>query len=170
MEELFNNQRSDDDDFYKLLGADELSSTEQINVEFKVRALDVHPDKNPDDPSAADKFAKLQRARDILTDEKKRKEYDYWRRSGLAVPYTSWIAMKDTMHTSMHWAVRQKKDLMLENQQEGAGSVDARAGKSETDACAHTVTPPSSYEYSRPSGWTSEPASDILRKFRNYQL
>ena len=45
----------------------------------------------------------------------------------------------------MHWAVRKKKDLMLEHQQAEAESVDGRAGKSETDACAYTVTPPSSY-------------------------
>ena len=82
--------------------------TDQINTEFKVRARSLHPDKNPDDPAtASDEFAKLQRARDVLTDDKKRQEYDFWRRSGVAVPYDTWMSMKDSMHTvSKYWAPR----------------------------------------------------------------
>ncbi|XP_022105822.1 dnaJ homolog subfamily C member 12-like [Acanthaster planci] len=171
MDDILNAQARDEDDFYKLLGCDELSTTEQINTEFKLKALIAHPDKNPDDPNAAKRFAELQRARDILTDDKRRQEYDFWRRSGIAVPYSSWISMKDAMHTSMHWAVKKKKDLMLEedpdNLTESPGDSDMNAS-----SCTHTAIPSSCGQSRRfiPASWTREPANDILQKFRNYNL
>ena len=44
------------DDFYALLGCDELATTEQINAEFRQKAKLYHPDKNPDDHEAKDLF------------------------------------------------------------------------------------------------------------------
>ncbi|XP_038062259.1 dnaJ homolog subfamily C member 12-like [Patiria miniata] len=172
MDEILSGEIRDEDDFYKLLGCDELSSTEQINTEFKLKARTAHPDKNPDDPDAAQRFAKLQRARDILTDDQKRQEYDLWRRSGITIPYDSWISMKGAVHTSMHWAVKKKKDLMLEEDPE---NVPESPEFSDTNVPppSRTVAPPSNYGHSRPfvpAGWTREPANDILQKFRNYNI
>ena len=44
------------DDFYVLLGCDELASTDQINTEFRQRAKLLHPDKNPGDQNTAKMF------------------------------------------------------------------------------------------------------------------
>lgn len=44
------------DDFYALLGCDELASTDQINAEFRQRAKLLHPDKNPGDLNMANMF------------------------------------------------------------------------------------------------------------------
>lgn len=45
-----------EDDFYALLGCDELSTTEQINAEFRQKAKLHHPDKNPGDKAAENLF------------------------------------------------------------------------------------------------------------------
>ena len=53
-----------EDDFYSLLGCDELATTEQINTEFRQKAKLHHPDKNPGDKAAEklfERFVKLMR-------------------------------------------------------------------------------------------------------------
>ena len=44
------------DNFYALLGCDELASTDQINAEFRQKAKLLHPDKNPGDHNTAKLF------------------------------------------------------------------------------------------------------------------
>jgi curved DNA-binding protein CbpA len=61
-------------------------------TEFKQKALKFHPDKNKDDPSSGEKFAKLQRAKEVLTNPGMRTKYDAWRRSGLLVPFDLWLS------------------------------------------------------------------------------
>ncbi|KAL1767096.1 hypothetical protein HispidOSU_000359 [Sigmodon hispidus] len=90
----------------------ELASTEQILAEFKVRALECHPDKHPENSKAVETFQKLQKAKEILTNAERRAHYDHWRRSQMSTPFEQWKRWP-TLKTSMHWAVRSKKDLML---------------------------------------------------------
>ncbi|XP_072050824.1 dnaJ homolog subfamily C member 12-like [Amphiura filiformis] len=168
MDAIFDQKSSDEDDFYKLLACDELSSTEQINTEFKVKAHNLHPDKNLDDPKATEEFAKLQRARDVLTDEKKRNEYDFWRRSGLAVPYDTWISMKDSMHTSLHWAVKAKKEPMIEDNPERYGDVISEPSTSSNRQ--HFTAESRTDSHTSRFGWSRAPADDILKQFRSYQI
>ena len=47
------------DDFYSLLGCDELATTEQINAEFRQKAKECHPDKNPGDQAAKKLFQRF---------------------------------------------------------------------------------------------------------------
>ena len=47
------------DDFYSLLGCDELATTEQINAEFRQKAKECHPDKNPGDQAANKLFERF---------------------------------------------------------------------------------------------------------------
>lgn len=47
------------DDFYSLLGCDELATTEQINAEFRQKAKEYHPDKNPGDQAAKKLFERF---------------------------------------------------------------------------------------------------------------
>ncbi|XP_066304939.1 dnaJ homolog subfamily C member 12-like isoform X2 [Branchiostoma lanceolatum] len=115
MESIFSYKKDEDDDLYKILGCDEQSTTEQINQEFKLKALDCHPDKKPNDPEAAERYQRLQQAREVLVNEESRAKYDHWRRSGIAMPYQQWVSMGKSVHTSMHWAMTTKKDPMLDN-------------------------------------------------------
>ncbi|XP_010603802.1 dnaJ homolog subfamily C member 12 isoform X6 [Fukomys damarensis] len=114
MDAILNYRLDDSEDYYTLLGCDELSSVEQILAEFKIRALECHPDKHPENSKAVEAFQKLQKAKETLTNEESRARYDHWRRSQISVPFLQWEALTDSVKTSMHWAVRGKKDLMLE--------------------------------------------------------
>ncbi|KAK3573599.1 hypothetical protein QTP86_030014, partial [Hemibagrus guttatus] len=111
--------------------------TEQIMAEYKVRALSCHPDKQPENPKAAQDFQKLQQAKDILTDETKRRKYDYWLRSSITVPFSEWQALSDTVKISMHWSLKSKKELMLKSTKD---TDEFQAGQSETQVPKEGIT------------------------------
>ncbi|KAK6170870.1 hypothetical protein SNE40_019163 [Patella caerulea] len=103
MDDILKYEKDDSENFYSLLGCDELSSEEQIVAEYKARVNGCHPDKNPDDPTAAERFIRIQKAKEVLTDPSRRIKYDRWRKSGLSISYSQWCNMGPT-HMSMHWA------------------------------------------------------------------
>ncbi|XP_044159023.1 dnaJ homolog subfamily C member 10 [Bufo gargarizans] len=72
-----------DEDYYGLLGISRASSSREIRQAFKKLALKLHPDKNQNDPSAHDKFLKINRAYEVLKDEELRKKYDKYGEKGL---------------------------------------------------------------------------------------
>uniref|UniRef100_A0A8B9LMG1 DnaJ homolog subfamily C member 10 n=1 Tax=Astyanax mexicanus TaxID=7994 RepID=A0A8B9LMG1_ASTMX len=72
-----------DEDYYKLLGISRDSSTREIRQAFKKLALTMHPDKNPNDETAHEKFLKINRAYEVLKDEDLRKKYDKYGEKGL---------------------------------------------------------------------------------------
>ncbi|XP_075466993.1 dnaJ homolog subfamily C member 12 isoform X2 [Ascaphus truei] len=84
-------------DYYTLLGCDELSTVEQILTEYKIRALDCHPDKHPGNQKAVEDFQKLQQAKETLTNAESRAQYDYWRRSNILIPFQQWEALHDSL-------------------------------------------------------------------------
>uniref|UniRef100_A0A668AMF7 DnaJ homolog subfamily B member 11 n=1 Tax=Myripristis murdjan TaxID=586833 RepID=A0A668AMF7_9TELE len=63
-------------DFYKILGVSKSASIRDIKKAYRKLALQLHPDRNQDDPQAQDKFADLGAAYEVLSDEEKRKQYD----------------------------------------------------------------------------------------------
>ncbi len=63
-------------DPYQTLGVDRNASKEDISKAYREFARKYHPDLNPDDESAKQKFQEVQSAFDVLGDEKKRKMYD----------------------------------------------------------------------------------------------
>ncbi|XP_017101758.2 dnaJ homolog subfamily C member 17 [Drosophila bipectinata] len=65
-----------DINLYELLGIDIDAEQNEIRKAYRKRALDCHPDKNPDNPQAAERFHELSKALEILTDESARSAYD----------------------------------------------------------------------------------------------
>ena len=65
-----------DKDFYGTLGVKKTASAEDIRKAFRKLARKYHPDVNPGDKSAEEKFKALSEANDVLSDPKKRKIYD----------------------------------------------------------------------------------------------
>src|SRR5258706_11593373 len=63
-------------DYYEILGVKKSASAEEIRKAFRKLARKYHPDVNPGDKSAEDKFKTLSEANDVLSDPKKRKIYD----------------------------------------------------------------------------------------------
>ncbi|CAF0771919.1 unnamed protein product [Rotaria sordida] len=95
MDALFTNQRNESDDYYTILGCDELSNKDQIQTEYRIRALQLHPDKNLDNPTAMEQFKKLQEAKEVLCDDVQRKAYNYWRNSHISVPWKTWQSINE---------------------------------------------------------------------------
>ena len=69
-------------DFYQILGVSESSSAKEITKGYRKLARKLHPDANPDDQQAETKFKEISAAYDVIGDEKKRSEYDEFRRLG----------------------------------------------------------------------------------------
>lgn len=63
-------------DYYALLGIRKNASTEEIRKAYRRLATKYHPDKNPGDKTAENKFKEINEAKEVLTDPKKRKLYD----------------------------------------------------------------------------------------------
>ncbi|XP_070777142.1 dnaJ (Hsp40) homolog, subfamily C, member 5 gamma b isoform X2 [Enoplosus armatus] len=73
------------DSLYKVLGLEKGASPEEIKKAYRKLALRHHPDKNPDNPEAAEKFKVINNANSILSDENKRKIYNEYGSMGLYV-------------------------------------------------------------------------------------
>ena len=63
-------------DYYQTLGVPKTASQAEIQKAYRKLARKFHPDMNPDDRTAKDKFKKIQEAYDVLNDPQKREMYD----------------------------------------------------------------------------------------------
>jgi molecular chaperone DnaJ len=64
------------EDLYKVLGVSRGASDDEIKKAYRKLARRYHPDRNPDDAAAEEKFKQVQGAYDVLSDSEKRKEHD----------------------------------------------------------------------------------------------
>jgi molecular chaperone DnaJ len=71
-------------DYYKVLGVSKDATQDEIKRAYRKLARVNHPDANPDDPTAEQRFKDIGEAHSVLGDEQKRREYDEMRRLGAA--------------------------------------------------------------------------------------
>jgi molecular chaperone DnaJ len=78
-------------DFYKTLGVDKKAGADEIKKRYRALARDLHPDKTKGDAAKEDKFKAVSEAYEILSDDKKRAEYDearsLYERGGFRPPH-----------------------------------------------------------------------------------
>ena len=72
-------------DYYKILGVEKNASTDEIKRAYRKLAMKYHPDRNPGNKQAEDKFKEINEANEVLSDPKKRTRYDQ-----LGQSYNSW--------------------------------------------------------------------------------
>lgn len=70
------------DNYYKLLGVEANATADEIRKAYRRLALETHPDHNPGNPEAEERFKKISEAYGVLIDPKKRSQYDEFLRLG----------------------------------------------------------------------------------------
>jgi molecular chaperone DnaJ len=69
-------------DYYEVLGVSRTASDAELKKAFKKLAMKYHPDRNPDDPAANEKFKEAAEAYEILSDSEKKSAYDQFGHAG----------------------------------------------------------------------------------------
>lgn len=70
-------------DYYEILGVTKSATPEEIKKAYRKLAIQYHPDKNPDNPEAEEKFKEAAEAYEVLSNPEKRQRYDQFGHQGL---------------------------------------------------------------------------------------
>ena len=88
-------------DYYEILGVDKNADDATIKKAYRKLAMQYHPDKNPDNKEAEEKFKEASEAYEVLSDKEKRKIYDQYGHSGLENQFGgTGFSWEDFMHRS----------------------------------------------------------------------
>lgn len=68
--------------YYKTLGVEKSATEDEIKKAFRKLAMEYHPDRNPDDPGASERFRQVSEAYAVLMDPVKRRQYDFAHAAG----------------------------------------------------------------------------------------
>ena len=113
-------------DYYQVLGVDKSASQDDIKKAYRKLARKFHPDLNPNDPTAKEKFQAINEANEVLSDPEKRKKYDEY---------------------GEHWKHADEFEAQKQARQQAGGFPVSRQGASEVSAperrvSTRTVTAP----------------------------
>jgi curved DNA-binding protein len=84
-------------DYYAVLGISKTATSEEIKKAYRKLARKYHPDLNPDNPEAEERFKEINEAQEILSDPQKRQKYDqfgqYWQQAAAGTPPSGGVGM-----------------------------------------------------------------------------
>lgn len=150
-----------------------LSQEEQIHKEYKIRALELHPDKNIENEEACDEFQKLKKAKEVLLDKEKRMLYDRWLLAGIMMSFDQFINYTKNNCQSFHWASK-KPDPMLTCNDNSTSQMSKATLERKNSKLNLKDTPVFRSNQSVRSTndfiWTRNETNDLLKKFRNYEI
>ena len=70
-------------DYYEVLGVGKSADEKEIKKAYRKLAMQYHPDRNPDNKEAEEKFKEINEAYEVLSDENKRRTYDQFGHEGV---------------------------------------------------------------------------------------
>jgi molecular chaperone DnaJ len=70
-------------DYYEVLGVSKSAASDEIKKAYRKLAIQFHPDKNPDNPAAEDKFKEAAEAYEVLSNPEKKQRYDQFGHQGV---------------------------------------------------------------------------------------
>ena len=76
-------------DYYEVLGVNKNTPKEDLKKAYRKLAMKYHPDRNPDDEAASEKFKELSEAYEILSDDQKRQAYDQFGHDGVNTSFSN---------------------------------------------------------------------------------
>jgi len=82
-------------DYYDILSVSKDASSDDIKKSFRKLAQKYHPDKNPDNAEASDKFKEINEAYQVLSDKQKRQEYDFHKLGHPGDPFNPFSGFED---------------------------------------------------------------------------
>jgi DnaJ-class molecular chaperone len=97
-------------DYYDILGVSKGAPADEIKKAYRKQAIKFHPDKNPDDKSAEDKFKEAAEAYEVLSNPEKKQRYDQFGHAGSQSGFGGGYGgggmnMEDIANSAMYLAV-----------------------------------------------------------------
>lgn len=112
-------------DYYQVLGVPKSASEDEIRKAYKKLAVKTHPDKNPDDPKASDKFKEISEAYAVLSDKQKKGTYDRFGHEGLSASGGT-ARRGGGGATAFHFSSQDAQDIF--SQMFGSGGMNGTMG------------------------------------------